>query len=392
MPCVAVAYLLWAVFVVPASRVDEFAPVYALLSFAIAVSAWMPSVALFLVVAAPGLQALRLVAVPDESNWPMYLATVVVAFVVGFRARGAVRWIAVLALGIAALLVGWFVVMPGEYGEFVSNSLVPDPSMRRVAFALTALAAFGAFLSGWSGGLAVASLLRTRAVTNLLDRATADWEEASSELAAAQDRDRIAREVHDALAHSLAVIVSQAQGAAAVAATRPNAVGGSLQTIAEVSRTALTDVRQLVEHIQNDDVGERHSIDDLPGLLRSMTQIGMRVELDEHGRRPALAPATQLAVFRIVQESLTNALKHGGPESEVLVDLDWRGDGLALLVESRGDRPLVPAGNGQRRGAGIRGMSDRARLAGGWLSTDRAEDGAFIVTAHIPVERELVDG
>jgi signal transduction histidine kinase len=87
-----------------------------------------------------------------------------------------------------------------------------------------------------------------------------------------------------------------------------------------------------------------------------------------------------------VQESLTNALKHGGAAARAAVVLDWRGPGLALLVRSSGRAPLVTHGAVPGPGAGIPGMRERARIAGGWLTAEPDADGEFVVTAFLPLD------
>jgi len=197
--------------------------------------------------------------------------------------------------------------------------------------------------------------------------------------------------VHDALAHSLAVVVSQAQGALALAATRPEVVEQSLRTIADVGRTSLVDVRHLVERIQQDadDASPRETVHDLDRLATTMRDVGMTVTVRHLGDTGDLLPSQELAVFRIVQESLTNALKHSGSQSTVDVALDWRGPGLALLVTSSGDDPLVAARRGTGRGTGLVSMTERARLAGGWLTAELGDDGVFVVTAFVPTPEPL---
>jgi signal transduction histidine kinase len=153
-------------------------------------------------------------------------------------------------------------------------------------------------------------------------------------------------------------------------------------------------VRRLVERItQDDDVtAPRETLADVDALVVAMREVGMEVVVtvegasEPQGPPGALAPSQELAVYRIVQESLTNALKHAGASSSVAVQLDWRGRGLTLQVTSRGrGAPLVAARTGADRGAGVRGMTERARLAGGWLSAQPSADGtAFEVTAFVP--------
>jgi signal transduction histidine kinase len=188
--------------------------------------------------------------------------------------------------------------------------------------------------------------------------------------------------VHDSLAHSLAVVVSQAQGAAAIA-VRDEHAARALQDIAEVSRSALGDVRALVERIQGSGDDVRHGLRDVARLIADMREVGMDASLEQHGDPAELSPGVADAVHRIVQESLTNVLKHQGRTATARVVLDWRGPGLGIVVGSRGRTPLVELDG---PGSGVAGMQERACLAGGWLRAGAGdEDHEFVVTAWLPV-------
>jgi len=245
------------------------------------------------------------------------------------------------------------------------------------------LAAFGLFSGAWAVGIAGASLRLNR----VLRAAESKLEETDFELRLSHDRARISRDVHDSLAHSLAIVVSQAEGALAFQQARPEVATDSLHNIANVGRMALIDVRHLVEQIQDDDTltGWKPTTADLDVLVRNMRNVGMRIEFHAEGTVGTLAPSHDVTVFRIVQESLTNALKHAGPTSRVAIVLDWSSTGLSIRVASEQGTPLMPGGSGNR-GIGIRGMKERARLAGGWLTADLLEDRQFVVSALIPVE------
>jgi signal transduction histidine kinase len=252
-------------------------------------------------------------------------------------------------------------------------------------FAWLLLAGFGIYAGAWALGVGVANVLKIRSISRVLISAETRLEETDFELRLAQDRERISRDVHDALAHSLAIVVSQAEGALALRSVKPEVVGDSLRNIATVSRTALVDVRRLVEQIQEDDdvTTPKATIADIDSLVTHMREIGMDASLRLLGNPVSLMPSQELAVYRIVQESLTNSLKHGGPTSTVTVVLDWRGPGLAVLVTSAGGTPLIKERADPDRGVGIAGMKERARLAGGWLTAELSDDGSFIVTAFL---------
>ena len=184
------------------------------------------------------------------------------------------------------------------------------------------------------------------------------------------------------MAHSLSVILAQADGARFLADERPEAVPASLATIAETARTSLTEVRVLIETLVSDPQGHSTpALADLEELVQRLRDAGLRVELERFGEVDGLTAAQELAAYRIVQEGLTNALKHGGRGAAARVVLDARAPGLALTVSSTG-RAAVAA---QPGGRGLHGMRERARLAGGWLEAGEDDaPGGYLVTGYIP--------
>ncbi len=192
---------------------------------------------------------------------------------------------------------------------------------------------------------------------------------------------RIARDMHDVVAHSLAVVIAQADGARYAASADPAAATAALGTISTTARAALADVRLLLTQLRHaESEGPQPTIADLEELYAQVRAAGveLRVDIDP---APALPPpaAVQLAVYRILQEALTNALRHGdgGP---VTVALAWHADRVELEVRNRlrpGDRPA-------ESGHGLIGMGERASLVGGRLNAaDR--DGEFVVSATLPI-------
>ncbi|CAN5323281.1 hypothetical protein BH10ACT7_BH10ACT7_29240 [soil metagenome] len=396
--------VLWIVAEAGRWAIADKTIVFTLFAIAIALSGFVPLASLSLVVAIPLLQFLGLLYPPSSTTWPMYAAAGFIAVVVAFSAEGIARRL-VLPVGvITSVLFASRMMMPssqegywtswigGNSAYFISNY----PHRENL---ITLMLAFFIFFVGmWALGIAGRSLLRERAIGRVLSTAETRLVETDFELRLADDRARISRDVHDALAHSLAVIVSQAEGAIALQAKKPKVAADALRNIASVGRTALVDVRNLVERITltgDDDLASRPTIADLESLVTPLSEIGMDVSLRVIGTPGILSPSHELAVFRIVQESLTNALKHAGRESVARVTLDWQGTGLAVLVTS--SSPSQHVAQQETRGVGIEGMKERARLAGGWLTAASSGDGVFIVTAFIPalpaaaLEDELVD-
>ncbi|KZC96121.1 MULTISPECIES: sensor histidine kinase [Clavibacter] len=352
---------------------------------AVALAVWLPAASLAIVVAMPVLQLAGYAPPVDSTTWPMLAAIGVVAFVVGAtgtrRMRVASAAAAVVGAAVAALGLGRGTASGPT--AWVGVSSAPD------ATALLVLGAVGAVgvCAALGAGLGAAVRL------GRLDRVLADAEDRLAqtdlELRLGLERARISRDVHDSVAHALTIVVAQSEGATAMSDRQPQVVRGALTAISGVARDALSDVRGLVERI-TEAGDELLSLQDVPLLVERMREVGMEVAVDELGERPALRPAQQLAVYRIVQESLTNALKHGGSRSRASVVLDWRGPGLALLIRSSGTAPLVGRGSLPGPGAGIAGMRERARIGGGWLTAEPDGADGFVVTAFLPADDAVV--
>jgi len=330
------------------------------------------------------------------TTWPMWwVAPVALGFVAATTAEWRLKLTALAAgllgaIGYAGLLAreGWpqWLINRDWGGVWVWHSEAVEPFAGFLGLIGPLLLVVVAL---WLIGIGVSALWRVRVVSDRLETTTAKLDDADLELRLAHDRGRISRDIHDSLAHSLAVIVAQAEGAAAIHEFKPEAAPESLANIAAVARDALGEVRRLVERINDDeDVSEHTSrIEHIPALVDELRSTGVDATLRTLGEIGPLALSKQVAVFRIVQESLTNALKHGGRRSAVTVTLDAQGAGLAVLVVSKsgGGEPLV---NGGGRGIGIAGMKERARLVGGWLTAVPSDDETFVVTAFIPPDAE----
>jgi signal transduction histidine kinase len=389
-PLAGIIYLVLWVVAEAGRDIDTVAIVFALFAVAIGISVWRPLASLAVFVVVPTLQILGLVYPPSATSWPAYGAAAIVAFLVGFSGSRRARYLALGIGAVAVALIAYRLALPsaGEnsWSSWTGMIAVGRRHPLQEDFLTLLLAGFGIYAAAWALGVGFANVMQIRRISRVLISAETRLEEADFELRLAQDRERISRDVHDALAHSLAIVVSQAEGALALRSVKPEVVGDSLRNIATVSRTALVDVRRLVEQIQEDDdvTTPKATIADIDALVTHMREIGMDASLRVLGNPVSLMPSQELAVFRIVQESLTNSLKHGGPTSTVTVVLDWRGPGLAVLASSAGGTPLIQEHPDPDRGIGIAGMKERARLAGGWLTAELSDDGTFIVTAFIP--------
>ncbi len=238
----------------------------------------------------------------------------------------------------------------------------------------TYLAVAFAFALAWTIGM----LVRTaqRAKRTKLAQALAE-----REVVIEQERGRIARDMHDVVAHSLAVVIAQADGARYAARTDPATASEALGTIAHTARGALADVRLLLTQLRhNEGVGPQPTLGDLEQLYAQVRAAGADVRV-EVAPTPVGSPpaALQLAVYRILQEALTNALRHGDGKA-VEVRLAWHPERVEIEV-----RNAVVAGTESRpAGHGLVGMIERASLVGGRLDAS-AHDGTFVVAATLPI-------
>ncbi|WP_144876894.1 sensor histidine kinase [Microbacterium sp. 1.5R] len=204
--------------------------------------------------------------------------------------------------------------------------------------------------------------------------------QAESLAAEEQERVRIARDMHDIVAHSLAVVIAQADGARYAAAVKPEMATEALGTIAQTARGALSDVRLLLtqlRHRQGD--GPQPTLADLETLFAQVRQAGIEPRITIDPTPPGEPPgAIQLAVYRILQEALTNSIRHG--DGEVDVHLAWLPDRVEIHVRNTvGSGPSQPSG-----GHGLIGMRERAQLVGGSLQAER-EGAQFVVRAALPI-------
>ncbi|MFE6609890.1 sensor histidine kinase [Amycolatopsis sp. NPDC057786] len=190
------------------------------------------------------------------------------------------------------------------------------------------------------------------------------------------ERLRIAQDLHDSVGHAMAVINVQSGMAEHVIDDHPEVAKEALGVVRTVSGTILDELNAMVRLLRDDSAPLRPApeVADLPALVASANQAGLAVTLDLDA--PGIGQPVGGAVYRIVQESLTNAAKHGASDAAVTVRADENGLRLDVINEVRGPGPDVP-------GAGIRGMGERARATGGTLTAGR-EDGRFRVSARWP--------
>ena len=281
--------------------------------------------------------------------------------------------------GLAVGLFGAAVAALRYFSTNVSDALIPTAG----AIAIAVVAAWAL------GDLRRARLQR---FDSLEERARLLEIERDQEmrLAATAERARIARELHDVVAHSLSVVIAQADGGRYAGRSDPEAATGALEAIAATGRQALTDMRSLLG-VLRDGGGEEYApqpdVAAIPGLVEDVRASGLDVDLLVEGEPQPMAAGPQLAAYRIVQESLTNVLKHAGPASRSWVRLQWRPDALELSVLDDGRGASAAMVDSDGSGQGLRGMRERASLHGGRLEAGPRSGGGFGVHAALPYGR-----
>jgi signal transduction histidine kinase len=274
--------------------------------------------------------------------------------------------------GLAMIVVALLTVIATMEGQGTTDFFFPT------AFAVIA----------WVAGRAVR--VRSELTEELHEAAIRAEEAHEAELAraAVDERRRIAREMHDVVAHSVSVMVVQAGGARRILARDPERAVDAAVHIEETGRAALVEMRRLLGMLGHHDDAARApqpTLAEVGALVRRSREAGQPVELTVLGEPRSLPAGIDLAAYRVVQEGLTNALRHAnGAPTEITVR--WAPDAIELGVADRG--PGV--GTGGDPGHGLVGMRERVRLYGGELWTGRRDGGGFEIRARIPLEGEVV--
>lgn len=199
-----------------------------------------------------------------------------------------------------------------------------------------------------------------------------------------REREQLARELHDTIAHHVSAIAIRAQAGRAVAASRPEAAVEALEVIEEAASRTLADMRSLVGTLRDGEEAEltpQGGVRDLQRLVGGPDG-GPRVDVRLAGDLDDLPPLVDAAVYRIAQESVTNAVRHARHATAVAVDVTGDRDCVRLSVRDDGD--AVPSGTDQASGYGLIGMTERAALLGGTLQTGPGADSGWTVTAVLP--------
>ncbi|CAL9462810.1 MULTISPECIES: sensor histidine kinase [Streptomyces] len=219
--------------------------------------------------------------------------------------------------------------------------------------------------------------------------------EAQAKVAVAAERARIARELHDVVAHNVSVMVVQADGAAYVLDAAPDQAKKALETISTTGRQALAEMRRLLgvlrtgEHQEAGEYVPQPGLQQIEDLIEQCRESGLPVDFKVEGTSRELPRGVELTAYRIVQEALTNTRKHGGPNAGASVRLVYFDDGLGLLVEDDGKgapHELYEEGGFDGQGHGLIGMRERVGMVGGTLDAGPRPGGGFRISALLPLK------
>ncbi len=263
-----------------------------------------------------------------------------------------------------------------------------------------ALAAWFLFSAVWLAGVVVRAYREN--VREARDRASAERERAELYLhdlemhaqeAVALERSRLARELHDVVGHALNVVVLQAGAARRVFDKRPEAVRESLGSIEATGRQALSDIERLLgilraEAADREELGPQPGLADIDGLVAQVREAGVPVSLVNACESADLPSSVDLSAYRIVQEALTNTLKHAGPGARADLAMRCAGEWLEIecLDDGRGRPADGPFNERFSGGRGLLGMRERVLLFGGELQVGPRPEGGFRVYARLPLE------
>ncbi|MFI5522434.1 sensor histidine kinase [Streptomyces platensis] len=360
----------------------------------------------------------------DDRRMVAYGFTVGLCLVIALRRKAPVKMLLLTAaIGVGQLAFG-IGTNPGDAAMFViAYTVASSPTVPRWASRCALIGAvFGPALSYWRfdglGRPVGASLFLTvlltvpfvlawvlgdsmrtrRAYWAQLEERAARLEkerEAQARIAVAAERARIARELHDVVAHNVSVMVVQADGAAYVLDAAPEQTRQALETISGTGRQALAEMRRLLgvlrtgEQPESGEYVPQPGVEQLTDLIDQVRSAGLPVDFRREGEPREVPSSVELTVYRIVQEALTNTRKHGGPDVGATVRLAYRDDDLDLLVEDDGrgaQRELYEEGGADGLGHGLIGMRERVGMVGGTLTAGPRPGGGFRVNAVLPLK------
>jgi signal transduction histidine kinase len=273
-----------------------------------------------------------------------------------------------------------------------TGQTITTPSLPAAAYPAFSEAVVPALLLGIAWAVGDSTRTRRAHLTTLEQRA-ADLERERDQraaLATAAERSRITRELHDVVAHGLSVMVVQAQGGAAALRRHPDRTAAALTNVIDTGRASLAEMRRLLGLAranpgQAPDLAPQPGIGALPALVDQIRDAGTAVRLRVEGEPVPLPPSVDLSAYRIVQEALTNTLKHAGDGAQATVRLMFQPGELEIDVADDGGGPVLERDRDAVGGNGLRGIVERVGLLGGQVAAGPRDEGGFRVHAVIPV-------
>jgi signal transduction histidine kinase len=316
--------------------------------------------------------------------WPD-VAILAVMYTTAAYGDRTTRWIGFGSIFVGAILGGiyleWGTGTP-TIGVSVTVRSIADAARTLVNIGFDFVLMLGLLGAPWAAGTIVRTRIAARDSRLAQQAVQTEMQAVEQDVIVEQERNRIARDMHDVVAHSLAVVIAQADGARYAQAKDPSAVDGALTAISTTAREALADVRLLLGQLRHPQTeGPQPALSDLTRLLEQLSASGLKTAFETKGTPLVLGTGQQLAVYRIVQEALTNVLRHGDISQQALVRFEWTPDNLEVTITSA--IVASPATAELRLGHGLAGMKERAALVGGRLSAT-SDDKHFVVTATIP--------
>ncbi|MER6981788.1 sensor histidine kinase [Streptomyces carpinensis] len=325
-------------------------------------------------------------------------ATGVAQLVLDIETTAADFAMLVIVCTVAAIGARWasrFALVGGMCAATLAQIRWPQPDSSALGQVAVAIFQTVPFALAWVLG---DSMRTRRAYFAQLEERAARLEkerEAQAKVAVAAERARIARELHDVVAHNVSVMVVQADGAAYVLDAAPDQAKKALETISSTGRQALAEMRRLLgvlrtgEHQEGGEYVPQPDVEQIKELVEQCRSSGLPVDFRIEGTPRPLPSGVELTAYRIVQEALTNTRKHGGPNAGASVRLVYFDDGLGLLIEDDGQgapHELYEDGGADGQGHGLIGMRERVGMVGGTLDAGPRPGGGFRISALLPLK------
>ena len=313
----------------------------------------------------------------DNDSMTFVVAFILALYSLGRHARGTEAW-----LGAGGLLVTMVIFVDGEGG-------LAQADLGDLAFVLAFVGA------PWAAGLTIRLRREREAMLGAENERLRREQQEQAARAVAEERSRIARELHDVVSHAISVTVLQARGARRTLDTDPTTARRALDAIEQTNTAALGDMRRLLAVLRDtepegrstDDHSPQPSLAHLDRLLEHVRDSGVPVEVGVIGDARELPPGVDLSAYRIVQEALTNVLKHSA-RAEARVVLEYADNALAVTVSDNGI-PGPVNGTEPGGGHGLIGIQERVAVVGGEVTAGPRPDGGFEIRATLPYALEL---